>query len=86
MVRDHWGNWFRKISDESDDAAWEEYRENYEQDLAKMARMRLLGEDKIYRWEYNQCEKMVRARERCLSRRAEARRLCSSTKEKASNS
>ncbi len=58
--------------------------ENYERDVAKMARMRLLSEDKTYSWEYETCERRVRARERCLQRR-EARRLSSNTKEPASS-
>lgn len=60
-------------------------RPTAESDRAKLALMRLLGEDKIYVNEYNACRERVEARERCRSRR-EARRRSSNTKESASTS
>jgi hypothetical protein len=50
-----------------------------ERDIQKAARMRLLGEDKIYKWEYKRCLERIEARKRIAARR-EARRLSSSTK------
>lgn len=52
-------------------------------DLEKAARMRLLGEDKIYTWEYERCLERIEARKRVAARRAEARRLSSNTKSRA---
>lgn len=49
-------------------------------DIIKAARMRLLGEDKIYTWEYELCLGRIEARKRVEARRAGARRLSSSTK------
>lgn len=51
-------------------------------DIEKAARMRLLGEDKIYTWEYERCLERIEARKRVAARR-EARRLSSSTKSTA---
>lgn len=48
-------------------------------DIAKAARMRLLGEDKIYKWEYDSCLARIKIRERIALRRAERHRS-SSTK------
>lgn len=47
-------------------------------DIKKATRMRLLGEDKIYTWEYERCLERIKARERIA-----ARRLSSSTKSTA---
>lgn len=52
-------------------------------DIQKAARMRLLGEDKIYTWEYKQCLERIEARKRVATRRAEARCLSSSTRSPA---
>lgn len=52
-------------------------------DIEKAARMRLLGEDKIYKWEYERCLERIEARKRIAARRAEARRLSSNTKSTA---
>lgn len=52
-------------------------------DIKKAARMQLLGEDKIYTWEYERCLERIEARKRVAARRAEARRLSSSTKSTA---
>lgn len=49
-------------------------------DVQKAARMRLLGEDKIYKLEYERCLKRIEARKRVVARRAEARRLSSNIK------
>ncbi len=46
-------------------------------DIKKATRMRLLGEDKIYTWEYERCLERIKAR------REEARRLSSSTRSTA---
>lgn len=51
-------------------------------DIQKAARMRLLGEDKIYTWEYERCLERIEARKRVAARR-EARRLSSNTKSPA---
>ena len=53
-----------------------------EYDIQKAARMRLLGEDKIYTWEYERCLERIEARKRIAARR-EARRLSSNTKSRA---
>lgn len=53
-----------------------------EYDIQKAARMRLLGEDKIYTWEYERCLERIEARKRVAARR-EARRLSSNTKSRA---
>lgn len=53
-----------------------------ERDIQKAARMRLLGEDKIYTWEYERCLERIEARKRVAARR-EARRLSSNTKSRA---
>lgn len=47
-------------------------------DVQKATRMRLLGEDKIYTWEYERCLERIEARKRVA-----ARRLSSSTKSTA---
>ena len=52
-------------------------------DIVKATRMRLLGEDKIYTWEYERCLERIEARKRAAARRAGARRLSSSTKSTA---
>ena len=52
-------------------------------DFEKATRMRLLGEDKIYTWEYERCLERIEARKRIKARREEARRLSSSTKSTA---
>lgn len=52
-------------------------------DVTKATRMRLLGEDKIYTWEYERCLERIEARKRIAARRAEARRLSSNTKSTA---
>lgn len=55
-------------------------------DIQKAARMRLLGEDEIYTWEYKRCLERIEARKRIAARRAaraEARRLSSNTKSTA---
>ena len=52
-------------------------------DIQKATRMRLLGEDKIYTWEYERCLERIEARRRVAARRTEARRLSSSTKSTA---
>lgn len=49
-------------------------------DIIKAARMRLLGEDKIYAREYELCLLRIEARKRVAARRAEAHRLSSSIK------
>lgn len=58
-----------------------------EMDIEKAARMRLLGEDKIYTWEYERCLERIEARKRIKARREarreEARRLSSSTRSRA---
>ncbi len=46
-------------------------------DIEKATRMRLLGEDKIYTWEYERCLERIEARKRV------ARRLSSNTKSTA---
>src|SRR3546814_14330405 len=43
-------------------------------DIEKATRMRLLGEDKIYTWEYERCLQRIEARKRVAARRAAARR------------
>ena len=48
-------------------------------DIEKATRMRLLGEDKIYTWEYERCLERIEAK-------TEARRLSSNTKSTASSS
>ena len=48
-------------------------------DIIKATRMRLLGEDKIYTWEYERCLERIKARKRIAARRAEAHRLSSNT-------
>ena len=48
-------------------------------DIEKATRMRLLGEDKIYTWEYERCLERIEARKRIAARRAEAHRLSSNT-------
>lgn len=53
-----------------------------EYDIQKAARMRLLGEDKIYTWEYERCLERIEARKRVAAHR-EARRLSSNTKSRA---
>lgn len=60
-----------------------------ELDIEKAARMRLLGEDKIYTWEYERCLERIEARKRAAARRAaraEARRLSSNTNGSVSTS
>ena len=52
-------------------------------DIEKATRMRLLGEDKIYTWEYERCLERIEARKRIAARRAEARHPYSSTKSTA---
>lgn len=52
-------------------------------DIIKAARMRLLGEDKIYTWEYELCLGRIEARKRAAARRAGAHRLSSNTKSTA---
>ena len=52
-------------------------------DIIKAARMRLLGEDKIYTWEYELCLGRIEARKRVAARRTRARHLSSSTKSTA---
>lgn len=47
-------------------------------DIEKATRMRLLGEDKIYTWEYERCLERIEARKRIA-----ARRLSSNTKSTA---
>lgn len=47
-------------------------------DIIKAARMRLLGEDKIYTWEYELCLGRIEARKRIA-----ARRLSTNTKSTA---
>jgi len=47
-------------------------------DIKKATRMRLLGEDKIYTWEYERCLERIEARKRIA-----ARRLSSNTKSTA---
>jgi hypothetical protein len=41
-----------------------------ERDIIKAAKMRLLGEDEIYVWEYQSCLRRIRARERLKRRRS----------------
>ena len=57
-----------------------------EMDIQKAARMRLLGEDKIYTWEYERCLERIEARKRIKARREEARRLSSNTNGSVSTS
>lgn len=52
-------------------------------DIQRAARMRLLGEDKIYKGIYERCLERIEARKRVAARREEARRLSSSTKSTA---
>ena len=52
-------------------------------DIEKATRMRLLGEDKIYTWEYERCLERIEARKRIKARREEARRLSSNTRSTA---
>ena len=47
-------------------------------DIQKATRMRLLGEDKIYTWEYERCLERIKARKRIATRR-----LSSNTKSTA---
>jgi len=41
-----------------------------ERDIIKATKMRLLGEDEIYVWEYQSCLRRIRARERLKRRRS----------------
>ena len=55
-------------------------------DIEKATRMRLLGEDKIYTWEYERCLERIETRKRIKARREEARRLSSNTNGSVSTS